>query len=91
MTITLPDEMRESLETRAAAAGFDSVDDFVEDALGTTEENNGAVDWIAANRDALIALAERGRASPPIPHPEAFLAEIIRRTTEGESVLGVRR
>gem|GEM_PF-6077492 len=33
MTITLPDGMRENLETRARAAGFENVDEFIEETL----------------------------------------------------------
>lgn len=33
MTITLPDEMRATLELKAAAAGFASVDEYVADVL----------------------------------------------------------
>lgn len=84
MTITLPDEMRAGLEARAKATGYASVDELVEDSLLAEETTEvGTADWIAANRNALLALAEQGRNSPPIENPKDFLAELIRRSEAG--------
>ena len=84
MTITLPDEMRVGLEARAKAAGYESVDELVEDSLLAEDPTGlGTPDWIEANRNALLALAEQGRKSPPIENPKVFLAELIRRTDAG--------
>lgn len=87
MTITLPDEMRASLEARAKAAGYESVDEFVEDCVDLESEHPTDVSspaWIEANREVLMALAEQGMKSPPIDDPERFLAELLRRTKAGE-------
>ncbi len=93
MIITLPDEMRESLEARAKAAGYESVDEFVEDRVDEEPEPPtvvGTPGWIDANRKVLLALAEQGMKSPPIDDPERFLAELLRRTKAGEPLEDLR-
>lgn len=82
MTITLPDEMRETLEARAKAAGFDRIDEYVEERVGRGPV--GVRDWIDAHRSELLALAEQGLKSPPIEDPNRFLEELIRRTATGQ-------
>jgi len=85
MTITLPDEMRSNLEARAKAAGYESIDEFVEESLLADESTEvGTPAWIEANRNALLALAEQGMETPPIDNPKEFLAELIRRTEAGQ-------
>ena len=83
MTITLPDEMRETLEARAKAAGFDRIDDYVEGL--TSYAPIGAQDWVDAHRSELLALAEEGLRTQPIENPEHFFNELIRRTASGQS------
>ena len=90
MTVTLPDEMRAGLEARAKAAGYVSVDELAEDVLCDEATQVGTLDWIEANRSALLALAEQGRNSPAIENPKGFLAELVRRTESGESVEDMR-
>ncbi len=82
MTITLPDEMRETLEARAKAAGFDRIDDYVEGLMGCALV--GAPDWIEAHRSELLTLAEEGLQSQPIENPQHFFNELIRRTASGQ-------
>ena len=82
MTITLPDEMRETLEARAKAAGFERIDDYVEGLMGDAPV--GAQDWVDAHRSELLALAEEGLRTQPIENPGQFLNELIRRTAPGQ-------
>lgn len=85
MTITLPDAMRATLERKAAAAGFATVDEYVIDALnddfdyeaGSTREPH------FRTRAELDALIEEGFASgPPVPGDAAFWARLDARIQE---------
>jgi hypothetical protein len=92
MTITLPDEMRAELEQEARAAGMPSVDVYVltmyaraKHLFGVNGENwwaDGATD--PAVRQRLLALAEAGLKSLPIPDPRGFLADLVRDTAADE-------
>ncbi len=37
MTITVPDDMRQNLEARAKSAGFDRIDDYVEEMIASDQ------------------------------------------------------
>lgn len=63
MTITLPDEMRESLEARAKAAGYESVDEYVEDLASNDDLYADVSDPAAQLR--LKELVDVGLASGP--------------------------
>jgi hypothetical protein len=92
MIITFPDDMRETLEREAREAGMPSVDVYVltmyaraKHLFGVNGENwfadeseDGGLD--PATRQQLLALAEAGLKSPPIPDPRGFLAELVRDT-----------
>jgi hypothetical protein len=87
MTITLPDDMRETLEREAREAGMPSVDVYVLTMYARAKHlpDNGDLD--PATRQRLLALAEAGLKSPPIPDPHGFLANLVRDTNPptGES------
>jgi len=66
MTITLPDEMRESLERKAAVGGFASVNEYVADVLAADEmpdfvETTRGPDF--RTREELEKLIDEGMAS----------------------------
>ncbi len=72
MTITLPDEMRETLERKAAEGGFASVDEYALDALADDR------DFVeTGTREELEKLLDEGMASgPPIRADEVFWARL---------------
>ena len=90
MTITLPDEMRESLEARAKAAGYESVDELVEDAMQTEEVFAGIHEPAVQKR--LAALIEEGLASgPTVPVTPEFWDRLHARVAERLDAKGVAK
>jgi hypothetical protein len=85
MTITLPEEIRNELVTRASAEGFASVDEYVLSVvasdLGTAESNT----FSPEERERLRALAEEGLNSPPIENPSQFLTDLVREATADQN------
>ena len=81
MTITLPDELRETLESRAKAAGFDRVDDFVEDVVSGDIDLMRICDPGVQSR--MKELVEEAIASgPAIPVDAEFWERLETRVTE---------
>jgi len=77
MTITLPDEMRTTLERKASAAGFATVDEFIADALTDDDEAGSTRPPDFRTREEFDRLIEEGFASgPPIPVDKAFWARL---------------
>lgn len=63
MTITLPDELRETLERDAAAGGFGSVDEYVASLVTDSLEPIPAGEPAFRTRDELQKLLDAGMAS----------------------------
>ena len=82
MTITLPDEMRASLEARAKAAGYESVDAFVGDLASDDDLFADVSDPAVQLR--LKELVDVGLASgPSIPVTPEFWDRLYARVAEG--------
>lgn len=74
MTVTLPEELRGTLEREAAAGGFASVDEYVA-GLVPPDEVPSPPDF--RTREELKARLDEGMASgPPIRCDAAFWAEL---------------
>ncbi len=81
MTITLPDEMRDSLEARAKAEGYESVDELVEDSLLAEDAFGGIREPAVQKR--LAELIEEGLASgPSVPVTPEFWERLHARVDE---------
>lgn len=77
MTITLPDEMRATLEAKATAAGFASVDEYVADVLTEGPEVVETGPPHFRTRAEFEKLVEEGLASgPSVPGDAAFWARM---------------
>ena len=63
MTLTLPDEMRQTLEARAKATGFGKVDDCVEEMIANDQLAAGLGD--PAMQERLKILIDEAMASGP--------------------------
>ncbi len=82
MTITLPVEMRESLEARAKAAGYENVDEYVEDRL--VDDQIFADFHDPALQLRLKELVDVGLASgPSVPVTPEFWDRVHARVEEG--------
>jgi hypothetical protein len=78
MTITLPDEWRERLETRAKLHGFASVDEYLLSLAEAAESvgESGPPEISPRSRAELDAMLDAGMASgPPIRATPEFWAE----------------
>ncbi len=83
MTITLPDELRETLERDAAAGGFGSVNEYVISLVTESLEPIPAGEPHFRTREELEKLLDAGMASgPPIPGDAAFWAKLEARIHE---------
>jgi Arc/MetJ-type ribon-helix-helix transcriptional regulator len=85
MTITLPDEMRDDLERRAKAGGFESVDEYVawvvqldEPPADITPQALGFASQEELEAKLLAAL----NSGPRIVADEAFWADLRKEVTE---------
>jgi hypothetical protein len=67
-TITIPDELKDRAEARAAEAGYASVDEYVAAVLRADADNRGtagAPDHLnVRSREQLVSLVREGLASP---------------------------
>ena len=63
MTITLPDEMRRTLEARAKATGFGEIDDYVEEIVANDQIAAGL--GAPATQDRMSILLDEAFASGP--------------------------
>lgn len=89
MTITLPDELRETLERDAAAGGFGSVDEYVASLVTESLEPIPAGEPAFRTREELQRLLDAGMASGVAGTMDAaFWAE--RRRKLAERLDGVR-
>ena len=90
MTITLPDEMRESLEARASAAGYESIDEYVEDLASGDELFADVSDPAVQLR--LKELVDVGLASgPSVPITPEFWDRLHARVAEGVALKDIAK
>jgi hypothetical protein len=91
MTITLPDAIRDELERKARAAGFESVDQYVVCLILEADEAEGEglsdmpvpEELVIKSREDLEAkLLASLDSGPPIKVDEAFWADLRRRVDE---------
>ena len=71
MTITLPDEMRQNLEARAKSAGFDKVDEYVEEVM-TSDQLSIALGDPAIQSRLEISVGEAMDSGPAVPVTAEF-------------------
>ncbi len=80
MTITFPDDLRETLERETREAGMPSVDVYVLAMYARAEHSPEQWGLDPAARQQWLALAEAGLKSSPLPDPRGFLANLVRDT-----------